>query len=87
MGKAARNEQIKMQAATMNNISVALGVGSFLVPVLGLWQHFLRPIEPGLQMAIAVVSYFVTMFIAVVAGFVAMWLHGRAIRYLEKIED
>ena len=39
MGKAAENERIKLKATWINNVSVGLFLGGFVIPYLALFQR------------------------------------------------
>jgi hypothetical protein len=82
MGKAAKNEKIKLRAAFYNNIAVALMGAGTLLPILALYSRF-PDMTPG-QMWIFLGS---TGLGCLTAFSFSLATHSKAVSILDKIED
>jgi hypothetical protein len=91
MGKAARNEQIKLRATLLNNIAVGLVIAGGLVPYLSFISATAASKPLSFWMSTATgedTKKFLAVFVVVIAAFVgAVVLHGMATKLLSKIED
>jgi len=89
MGKTAKNEKIKLIAAFLNNSGVALCAAGALLPILALYTR-----APNIAKAILDQKWFDELFplvgslIAVIFAFAfGIWLHFRALKVLDRLED
>jgi len=80
MGKAADNEQTKIVATFLNNMSVGLYLGGGFLPVLSLYRYPLPSLADWRDYLLPVLG----SLLLVIFGSMA---HRRAIKVLEKIED
>ena len=83
--KAARNEQIKVNATFLNNLGVALIVGGFFVPYIGVVERLGSASSIAYLLSHREGQLYLVMFMASAA--VGLVLHVAVAKLVERLED
>jgi cation transporter-like permease len=93
MGKAARNEQVKLTATYFNNFAIGFLIAGFVVPYLGIYQWFASQYTGEGRFLTDIVQAFalgkvlwgiVTVLVALSCS---LMLHMAGRKILESVED